>query len=399
MFLLGQHACADHAGVGATLRERDGEPLEAGGQRARAAPPRSRSRGTGRAEAPSPPPMTMCSGSKMFTKLAMPTPSQRPRSSSSGAARRRRRRATAATSSLAAASSAGAARRARERRARAVGLEAAAVRALARALRHRPPRRPCGRARRRGRSRRGRSRPSMITPPPTPVPSVSISRCRAGRALDQLGLGQRGAVGVVVDEDRDAEAPLELVAQRHALERDVHARDDRAGGEVDLRGHADADRRRFAIAARSRLRASASMPSSSASVLRAAWEPAAARARGRRRPRRSRPWSRRRRCPRTCIRGGTYPAKPCMPNCLIENTCVDRRLAQRNLRTALIAGAIALILFGASFLAAADLPRLMAEIEHDPTLAPPAEAIHLPEPSYLPVVAGARRDGHARGRS
>jgi hypothetical protein len=31
---------------------------------------------------------------------------------------------------------------------------------------------------------------------------------------------------------------------------------------------------------------------------------------------------------------------------------VDRRLAQRNLRTALIAGAIALILFGASFLAA-----------------------------------------------
>jgi hypothetical protein len=32
---------------------------------------------------------------------------------------------------------------------------------------------------------------------------------------------------------------------------------------------------------------------------------------------------------------------------------VDRRLAQRNLRTGLIAGAIALILFGAAFLAAA----------------------------------------------
>jgi hypothetical protein len=31
---------------------------------------------------------------------------------------------------------------------------------------------------------------------------------------------------------------------------------------------------------------------------------------------------------------------------------VDRRLAQRNLRTALIAGAIALIIFGAAFLAA-----------------------------------------------
>jgi hypothetical protein len=25
------------------------------------------------------------------------------------------------------------------------------------------------------------------------------------------------------------------------------------------------------------------------------------------------------------------------------------------------------------------------ELEHDPTLAPPAEAIHMPEPSYLPV--------------
>jgi hypothetical protein len=32
---------------------------------------------------------------------------------------------------------------------------------------------------------------------------------------------------------------------------------------------------------------------------------------------------------------------------------VDRRLAQRNLRTALIAGAIALTVFGAAFLAAA----------------------------------------------
>jgi hypothetical protein len=31
---------------------------------------------------------------------------------------------------------------------------------------------------------------------------------------------------------------------------------------------------------------------------------------------------------------------------------VDRRLAQRNLRTALIAGAISLIVFGAAFLAA-----------------------------------------------
>ena len=26
------------------------------------------------------------------------------------------------------------------------------------------------------------------------------------------------------------------------------------------------------------------------------------------------------------------------------------------------------------------------ELEHDPTLAPPAEAIHMPDPSYLPAV-------------
>ena len=26
------------------------------------------------------------------------------------------------------------------------------------------------------------------------------------------------------------------------------------------------------------------------------------------------------------------------------------------------------------------------ELEHDPTLAPPAEAIHFPEPSYMPFV-------------
>jgi hypothetical protein len=26
------------------------------------------------------------------------------------------------------------------------------------------------------------------------------------------------------------------------------------------------------------------------------------------------------------------------------------------------------------------------ELEHDPTLAPPAEAIHLPEPSFMPAV-------------
>jgi hypothetical protein len=42
--------------------------------------------------------------------------------------------------------------------------------------------------------------------------------------------------------------------------------------------------------------------------------------------------------------GGCFPAR---------KHAVDRRLAQRNIRTALIAGAISLLLFGASFLAAA----------------------------------------------
>ena len=36
------------------------------------------------------------------------------------------------------------------------------------------------------------------------------------RVVHELGLGERGAVGVVVDEHRHAEAPLQLLAQRHA---------------------------------------------------------------------------------------------------------------------------------------------------------------------------------------
>jgi Flp pilus assembly protein TadB len=28
----------------------------------------------------------------------------------------------------------------------------------------------------------------------------------------------------------------------------------------------------------------------------------------------------------------------------------------------------------------------MAEVQHDPELAPPAELVHMPEPSYLPAV-------------
>ena len=81
--------------------------------------------------------------------------------------------------------------------------------------------------------------PPITTPPPTPVPSVSITRWLLA---EDVGLGQRRAVGVVVHEHRHAEARAQLVAQRHAGQRDVDAGLDGAGGVVDLRGHADADR-------------------------------------------------------------------------------------------------------------------------------------------------------------
>ena len=42
-------------------------------------------------------------------------------------------------------------------------------------------------------------------------------------------------------------------------------------------------------------------------------------------------------------------AGPCPRADLVERTAVDRRLANRNLRTALIAGAIALVVFALSF--------------------------------------------------
>ena len=65
---------------------------------------------------------------------------------------------------------------------------------------------------------------------------------------------------------------------------------------------------------------------------------------------------------------------------------VDRRLAYKNLRTGLIAGAIALVVFA---LVLGRGARLLMADEHDPRApdAPPAgEAVHLPGPTYLPVV-------------
>lgn len=42
-------------------------------------------------------------------------------------------------------------------------------------------------------------------------------------------------------------------------------------------------------------------------------------------------------------------AMPGGPAYLLEHAAMDRRLAQKNLRTALIAGAVSLIVFGAAF--------------------------------------------------
>ena len=71
---------------------------------------------------------------------------------------------------------------------------------------------------------------------------VNITR-QLGDRLEVVvvGLGERGDGRVVVDEDRDAEALGEELAQRHVLQRDVHRRARGAGREVDDRRDADAD--------------------------------------------------------------------------------------------------------------------------------------------------------------
>jgi hypothetical protein len=57
-----------------------------------------------------------------------------------------------------------------------------------------------------------------------------------------VGLGERGAGGVVVDVHGHAQTLAQRRAQRDARERDVHAEAGRARGEVDGAGHRDPDR-------------------------------------------------------------------------------------------------------------------------------------------------------------
>ena len=61
----------------------------------------------------------------------------------------------------------------------------------------------------------------------------------AARAEGELA--ERRDVRVVVDADRDLEAPLHLVAESHLADRDVDRAEDDAGAMVDARRHAEAD--------------------------------------------------------------------------------------------------------------------------------------------------------------
>ena len=87
-----------------------------------------------------------------------------------------------------------------------------------------------------------RGRPPLMMPPPTPVPSVSIEHVAGAHAGAVEVLADAGGRGVVVDHDGDAEAPFEVIAQRHVGERQVDRLDDAPAGEVDHGGdpHADA---------------------------------------------------------------------------------------------------------------------------------------------------------------
>ena len=127
-----------------------------------------------------------------------------------------------------------------ERLARAVGLEAAAVRAVARARRA---------VRHQGEVAELRAEAVRAAEDaPTghdPAPDAGAERQHEQLvAVEQARLGKRRHVRIVVDEDGDVEAAAELLTQRHARERDVDARLDGARGVVDLRRHPNADRRR-----------------------------------------------------------------------------------------------------------------------------------------------------------
>jgi hypothetical protein len=171
-----------------------------------------------------------------------------------------------------------------------------------------------------------------------------------GAALDELGLGERRAVGVVLHVDRKAEAVLEVAAQLDARERDVHAGEDGARGEVDLRRHADPDRQRRRLRALDHLARGGLDPGEDrlARVERGRVLHLVARPRaGDERSGDLGP------ADVDADRGGLCCGGGHERHSFVDSALVDRRLAQKNIRTALIAGLVGLFVFAAAWVAAA----------------------------------------------
>ena len=106
-------------------------------------------------------------------------------------------------------------------------------------------RRACARARRRRRCAPRYTCPPRTRPPPIPVPDREHHELAHHQVGAVVGLRERGAVGVVVHEDGQAEALLERRPQLDVLEPGVRAPAHPSGGEVEHRRKAHPDRLRL----------------------------------------------------------------------------------------------------------------------------------------------------------
>ncbi len=84
--------------------------------------------------------------------------------------------------------------------------------------------------------------PSRIRPPPIPVPSVSITMWRRPAARAERPFRVGGRVRVVVDPDRQVEAPLHPVAEVELDEREIDGDLDPSARLVDRPRDPEADR-------------------------------------------------------------------------------------------------------------------------------------------------------------
>ena len=87
------------------------------------------------------------------------------------------------------------------------------------------------------------SLPSMISPPPMPVPMVRPTTWRAAARRAQPPFAHRGAVGVVVERGREADALRDAVAQRKVAPPEVGRDDHEPLLAVERTGRAHADAR------------------------------------------------------------------------------------------------------------------------------------------------------------